>query len=335
MAVTINDVAKKAGVSHTTVSWVIHNDPRITQKTKDKVNKVIVDLNYHPNYNARSLVKGKTDTIAVVSSFFSSYFELSILRGIEKAMAGSKDDYNLSLYSTSNKENDVLREILYGRRADAVIVLSVTPSEQIIAAFKEKQISLILVENFHEDILSVKSDNIKGAEIASDYLFETGFKKIGIVTEDLTLSKNPGLSLIDRMEGFKNSHKRNGLEVNKDLIFNIKYFTMEEGSRIAKKIVEEQIDVDAIFCSAGDYVALGLIEQFKSMGKVIPDDYAIIGFDDIDIAGLVYPPLTTIRQDLNGLGETAYKMAVDAISRKDIPNLLIEFKVKLIKRDSA
>ncbi|QEN05981.1 LacI family transcriptional regulator [Thiospirochaeta perfilievii] len=165
MAVTINDVAKMAGVSHTTVSWVIHNDPRITQKTKDKVNKAIEKLNYHPNYNARSLVKGKTDAIAVVTSFFSTYFELSVLRGIETAMGNCKKNYNLNLYSTSNREDEVLNEILYGRRADAVILLSESPSQKIINDYNAKNIPLILVENYHDELISVKSNSIKGVRM--------------------------------------------------------------------------------------------------------------------------------------------------------------------------
>ncbi len=143
MAVTINDVAKKAGVSHTTVSWVIHNDPRITQKTKDKVNKAIEELNYHPNYSARSLVKGKTDVIAVLTNFFSTYFELSVLKGIETAMDECDKSYNLNLYSTFDREEEVLNEILYGKRADAVILLSETPPQKIVKAYNDRNVPLI------------------------------------------------------------------------------------------------------------------------------------------------------------------------------------------------
>lgn len=335
MSVTINDVAKKAGVSHTTVSWVIHNDPRITQKTKDKVNIAIEELNYHPNYNARSLVKGKTDAIAVVAGFFSSYFELSVLRGIESAMSASSENFNLNLYTAFQKENDVLTEILYGHRADAVILLCDSPSQRLINAYKEKNIPLLLIENYHDELLSVKSNNIKGAEVATDYLLDSGYKKIGIVVEELNGEHIPGLSQVERMLGFENSFKKKGLDLNKNLIFEMNTFNIDTGKKLAQNIVDNDIDIDAIFCAAGDIIALGIIDQFKKLGKEIPKDYAIVGFDDIDISSLVSPSLTTIKQNLNGLGDTAYNMAVKAVTKRDILNKHEVLDVSLVKRESA
>lgn len=335
MAVTINDVAKKAGVSHTTVSWVIHNDPRITQKTKDKVNLVLKELNYHPNYNARSLVKGKTDSIAVVAGFFSSYFELSVLRGIEKAMLNSVHNFNLNLYSAYSKESEVLTDILYGCRADAVILLSDTPDQNIINAYNEKNIPLILVENYHDELLSVKSDNTKGAELATNYLIENKFKNIGIVVEELNGEKITGLSQLERMIGFKNSFKNHGLSINKDLIFEINEFSIDSGIKIATNIVDNDIKLDAIFCAAGDIIAIGLIDKLKKLGKRIPEDYAIIGFDDIDISSLISPSLTTMKQDLFGLGELAYKLAINAVCNDAIPQSHLILDVSLVRRNSA
>ena len=335
MAVTINDVAKRAGVSHTTVSWVIHNDPRITQKTKDKVHKAIKELNYHPNYSARSLVKGKTDAIAVVTNFFSTYFELSVLRGIETAMGESDKPYNLNLYSTWNREDEVLNEILYGRRADAVILLSETPSQKIVEGYKEKNVPLILVENYHDELLSVKSNNINGSEEAVDYLLDKGLKRVGIIVEALHGDFIPGLSQVERMMGYEKSLKKRGLEINPDLVFELKKFRMDNGRELARKIVNENIDVDGLFCAAGDKVALGFIDEIKKLGKSIPEDYSVIGFDDIDIAELVSPPLTTVRQNLHGLGESSYNMAVKAISKLDIDERHIQFETSLIKRGSA
>ncbi len=335
MAVTINDVAKRAGVSHTTVSWVIHNDPRITQKTKDKVNKAIDELNYHPNYSARSLVKGKTDAIAVVTNFFSTYFELSVLRGIETAMGECEKPYNLNLYSTWGREEEVLKEILYGRRADAVILLSETPSAKMVQAYQDKNVPLILVENYHDELLSVKSDNIQGAKDATNFLFDQGRKKIGIIVESFTSDFIPGLSQVERFMGFEQVFKERGLEIDKNLVFDLDLFRMENGRKVAKRIVDENIDIDGIFCATGDQVALGLIDEFKKLGKTIPDDYSIIGFDDIDVAELVSPPLTTVKQNLHGMGYSSYNMAVKAIGKEEIEERHIQFSTDLIKRGSA
>ncbi|MBN2619051.1 MAG: LacI family DNA-binding transcriptional regulator [Spirochaetales bacterium] len=335
MAVTINDVAKKAGVSHTTVSWVIHNDPRITKKTKDKVNKAIEELNYHPNYNARSLVKGKTDAIAVVSSFFSTNFELNILRGIEDAMGQDSKGFNLNLYSSANKSNEVLNEILFGKRADAVILLCDTPSQKVINAYNKHNIPLVLVENYHDELISVKSDSISGGEAAGEYLINSGRKNIGIVVEELNGDDIPGLSQVERMIGFEKSFEKHGLTVNKDLIFEINSFRMEAGREIAQNIINNNIIIDSIFCAAGDKVALGIIDELKHNNIRVPDDISIIGFDDIDVADLVSPSLSTIRQDLHGLGSTAYDLAIKSIEKQAIDEKHIQYETFFIKRGSA
>lgn len=335
MAVTINDVAKRAGVSHTTVSWVIHNDPRITQKTKDKVNKAIEELNYHPNYNARSLVKGKTDAIAVVASFFSTSFEFSILRGVEDALADCDKVYNVNLYSSSYRVDEVLNEILYGKRADAVILLSDTPSNKVITEYNRLGIPLILVENYHDDLITVKSNSNHGSTIATDFLLEKGRKKLGIVVEELHGDHIPGLSQVERLMGFKKVLESNDVPYFEDNTFYIKQFRMEAGRDIAKQIIGNRMDIDGIFCAAGDKVALGLIDEFKKAGLRVPEDIAVIGFDDIDVADLVSPSLTTIRQDLYGIGNTAYKLAVRAINDEEIHERHIEFNTDLIIRDSV
>ncbi|HDT14976.1 MAG TPA: LacI family transcriptional regulator, partial [Firmicutes bacterium] len=125
MAATIKDVAKLAGVSHTTVSMVIHKDKRITSITREKVEKAIKELNYHPNYMARSLVRGKSNAIAVVATYFSSMFEVNFLKGLESE--GSDSPYNINQYSTRGRtesKQEILQSLLYGKMADAVIILS-------------------------------------------------------------------------------------------------------------------------------------------------------------------------------------------------------------------
>lgn len=335
MAVTINDVAKRAGVSHTTVSWVIHNDPRITQKTKDKVNRAIEELNYHPNYNARSLVKGKTDAIAVVASFFSTSFEFSILRGVEDALADCDKAYNVNLYSSSYRVDEVLNEILYGKRADAVILLSETPSNRVISEYNRLGVPLILVENYHDDLITVKSNSNHGSTLATDFLVERGRTKLGIIVEELHGDHIPGLSQVERLMGFKKVLESNGVPYIEDNTFYIKQFRMEAGRDIAKKIITNRMDIDGIFCAAGDKVALGLIDELKKAGVNVPEDISVIGFDDIDVADLVSPSLTTIRQDLYGIGNTAYKLAVRAINGEEIDQRHIEYNTDLIIRGSV
>lgn len=333
MAVTINDVAKRAGVSHTTVSWVIHDDPRITQKTREKVLKAIEELDYHPNYSARSLVKGKTDTIAVVANFFSTYFELSILKGIEQGLDESSARYNINLFSARDKNDETLKEILYGKRADAVIMLSENPSESVLNAYRKQNTPIVLVETFVPDEFTIKTDNIHGARLAMEYLIKSGKKRIGIIVEEQHYG--PGHSQIERFTGYKKVLEENNIPFDKDLVFELEHFHIENGKMIARDIAEKKLDVDAIFCAAGDKVAMGFLVGARESGLKVPEDIAIVGFDDIDVASLVTPPLSTVKQNLDEIGRVAYKMAVEAIEGREVPDPHIEFQPELIVRGSA
>jgi len=285
------------------------------------------------------LVKGKTDVIAVVTNFFSTYFELSVLRGIELAMGECEKHYNLNMFSTwsrtDSREDEVLLEILYGKRADAVILLSETPSPKTVKAFQDKNVPLILVENYHDELLCVKSDNIQGAKDAINYLINTGKKRIGIIVEAQNRDFIPGLSQVERLLGYKSVLKERGIEYDPNLVFEIEEFRMSNGRYLAHKIVEENLDVDAVFCAVGDKIALGLIDELKQLGKRVPEDYAVVGFDDIDIANLVSPALTTVKQDLHELGSLSYKMAVQAINNEEISEKHVQLSTKLIKRGTA
>ena len=145
MSVTIHDVAKRAGVSHTTVSWVIHDSPNISQATKEKVLKAIEELDYHPNYSARGLVNGTTGIVAVVANFFSSYFEMEILKGIEQGLRTDKSNYSINLFSTQSHHEETLSQLVLEKRADAVILLSISPSLQICELYKKHNVPLSVI----------------------------------------------------------------------------------------------------------------------------------------------------------------------------------------------
>ncbi|MBN1409924.1 MAG: LacI family DNA-binding transcriptional regulator [Spirochaetales bacterium] len=337
MAVTIHDVAKKAGVSHTTVSWVIHDDPRITQETKAKVWAAIKELNYHPNYLARSLVSGKTETIAVVAAFFSSFFELDVLRGIEMELENLETQYNIILYSTRarlEKRDEILNSIVYGRRSDAIILLSLKPSQELSVAAKENGIPIVLVEEYMENTHVVKTDNYKGAFIATEHLIKAGKKTIGLISGTLDFEAG-GLSQDDRLAGYKAALEKYGLEFKKERIATITHYYMEEGIEAVKKIYTQDKATDGIFCSAGDMVAIGAIKGCRELGIQIPSDLAIIGYDDIVLSSVTNPALTTVRQPLFDMGKKALEIAVGASQKKEMENVVTIFEPEVIERESV
>lgn len=313
MGVTINDVAKRAGVSHTTVSWVIHNDKRITQKTRDKVLAAIKELNYHPNYLARSLVQGKTNTIALVASQFSSAFEIEILKGIEKNFSKMDSNYSLNQYTTYNehtKIKETFEQILFGKRADAVISMSVIPPAELVKEFQLRKVPLIVIEDSLDGVSVVKSDNETGAFLATEHLIKRGYKKIGMIVEDC-YNEYTGLSPRERLAGFKRALKEYDMPFSDDLLITIEDYYFEEGAEALSKILDR--GMDAVFSAAGDMVAMGVIDAAKKKGVKIPEDLGIVGYDDLLISSIVTPSLTTVAQPIQEMGERSLEMAIHAM----------------------
>lgn len=324
MAVTITDVAKLAGVSHTTVSWVIHDDPRITEKTKDKVMKAIKELDYHPNLMARSLVKGKTNNIAIVAPFFSSSFEMEILRGIEDGMDANKSSKSISMYSARGNHEKFLKQILLEKRADAVILLTIKPDVSIIGQFEKNKIPLILVEEDARGCSVIRTNNQKGARLAVEALIGKGRKKIAIAVE----TEDYGLSQIDRLRGYKEALGEHDIDYGEELIISINKYRFEEGQRIFQQILDVQ--ADAVFCAAGDAIAMGILLEARNRNIKIPQEISVVGFDDSSMCELVYPSLSTIRQPLYEMGKKAWEMAINPESHDNIV-----FEPEYIKREST
>jgi len=335
MAVTLEDVAKLAGVSHMTVSLVIRNDKRITEETRQKVLKAIKQLNYQPNYLARGLAGGKTNTIAVVATFFSSFFELNILKGMETI--SNEPEYYLNQYATRGDykiKKKILMNLVNSKRADGVIVLNIKPSADIVRFYKKNNVPLILIEEEVKGVHTIKSDNISGAKKATNYLIKKGKRKIGLVIGKYE-SKFSALSSKERFDGYKLALEENGIEIDKRMIFQIEDFYFEDGIKALEYFITEGIKPDAIFCAAGDMVAMGILKEAQKRKIKIPDDIAIIGFDDIVVSEIVNPPLTTVRQPIEKMGQEAYKLAVNAIEGKIKTPQKLVFEPELVIRESA
>lgn len=331
MAVTIQDVAKRAGVSHTTVSWVIHNDPRITQATKDKVLKAIRELDYHPNLHARSLVQGKTNTIAIVAGVFSTSFEVLALKGMETFSMPENLPYNLVLYSLMGKmdsKDKVLKDILFGSSADAVILVNLRVDKEIVSSFSSQEIPLILVEEEGENTHVLKTDNRGGAEQAVLHLIHQGRKEIALVVSD---PEDPhcNLSPRERILGYKEALHKEGLPFHEKNLFLTENYYFEDGAEVYRCLMEQNPRIDGIFCASGDSLAAGIMQEALNQGKRIPEELGIIGYDNIDLSSLTSPSLSTVDQPIEEMGREALQLAIaclegeQKIQRKIFPPNLI------------
>lgn len=335
MSVTIKDVAKKAGVSHTTVSMVIHDDKRITPDTKKKVQAVIAELKYHPNYLARGLVQGKTNTIAIMATFFSSFFEMNFLKGIEQQSGDS--EYQINQYSTRGKsgvKEQVLEQILYGKRADALITLSIKPDKAMLEEFKKNGLPIILVEEEMKGAHTLKTDNFKGGFLAGEYLLKKGRKKIGVIVGELN-GEEVGTSPAERLKGFQRALEEFNVGFDSEYVVEIKDFDFKDGKNALGKLLSTGKKLDAVFCAAGDYTAMGLLEEARKRGIKIPQDLSVVGYDGLEMSAVVNPPLTTIKQSITELGREAFKIAIEAANGKLKEPKNIILQPELVIRESA
>ncbi len=331
MRVTIKDIAKKVGVTPATVSMVINDSPKISIKTKELVLQAIKEMNYHPNYIGRSLVKGKTNNIAVVASFFASLFALESVRGIENNLR--RTGYNLILYSTrgvEENERDVLRRVFYERRADGFIIISLKPDDELVSEFEKEGIPIVFIEEIVKGAPTVKFNNIKGAFMATEHLIKNKRKKIAIIKGSKVLNAE------ERFKGYKDALEHYGIPFDEKRVIDVADYTFEEGAPLLKALMKKSGGVDGIFCSAGDITAIGVMDAAKKMGIRIPQDLSIIGYDDVYLSNLTNPALTTVRQPIAQMGMQAFDQLTDMIEgRAPMESKIISFEPELIVRDSV
>jgi LacI family transcriptional regulator len=341
--ITIKDVAEAAGVSYVTVSNVINGKGRMTDKTRDKVRACIQKMNFHLDDSARTLASGKSNTIVFISSYLTSPFVTGILEGVERQLFDTGNS-ELTLTHNSTKGSNatkqkLINDMIYGKKADAVIMLTIKPDDSQINEFKKAGIPLVLIESSYVlGANTIRLDNYKGGYVAVDYLLKKGKRKIAVICGPFGPSAEgepESSSVTERYKGYKAALKDNGVEFDKSLTYNIKYYIQEEGVKLLDTMLGEHKDIDAIFCAAGDMVALGIIYRAKQLGKRIPQDISIVGYDDITIAGFLNPPLTTIRQPLDTMGRKAFDLAMDMLKGKTKGAHEILIMPELVIRESA
>jgi LacI family transcriptional regulator len=333
MAVTLEDVAQKAGVSHTTVSLVLQGSKRIGKKTRDRVLSAIKEMNYHPNYNARSLAKGMTNTVAIMAAHYSSFFTLDIISGIEDE--SGKTEYDLNQYSTrgiKEKEAKQLKSILYGRRADGIIIISFRPEAEILKEYSGANVPMVLIERRVAGLSSVCADNEKGARVAVEHLIKAGRKNIGIIHGPL--DNNDCTNAMERYTGFTKALAAHGLDLDKRNSA-ASWYGFDDGVKACGEMVGRGGKPDAVFCAAGDAVALGFMKEAGRLGIKVPSDIAIIGYDDMLAAAMSSPALTTVRQPIAKMGGEAFSLVMKSIKGELKKPVEMTFEPELIIRETA
>jgi len=228
-------------------------------------------------------------------------------------------------------QKDHLKRILTQVKPTALIAMDINPDPDMVSAYTAAKVPIVLIDEEGPGMSVIATDNYMGGRIAGEYLILKGRKKIAIVTGRTQIKGSYNAD--QRLNGFQQALKAKGLSIPQGCTIEVINYSREDGIAVMPKLLDA--GVDAIFCAAGDNCALGLITVAKERKVRIPDDISIVGFDDLLIAQISTPKLTTIRQPLMEIAEAAYKMVVtqrDEILRK--PQKII-FKPELVVRQSA
>jgi LacI family transcriptional regulator len=334
MATTIKDIARMVGVTPTTVSMAVRGDKRISPLTREKVLKAAKELNYRPNYTGRNLVNGKTNIVAIASTFFSSLFASEIMRGIESISCG--ESVRLNQYTSRGdreKESELLREILYSVRPKALITLGIKPEQAVVEECKKENTPIILLEETAPGAATIKADNKKGGFLATDFLLKKGRTRIGLVVGKLQ-DEQGGTSASERLEGYKEALYMHGISFNQERVAEVAHYSYEDGIEAFNRLHKRDAKFDAVFCAAGDMTAAGLLKRAHERSVNVGEELSVVGYDDNIIASVVTPTLTTVRQPVFEMGMAAINLAMDIINLREKPRV-ISFEPNLIIRESA
>ena len=334
MSVTMKQIAAIAGVTPTTISLVMNDSHKVSQKTKERIRKLMEEMDYYPDISGRNLKQGKTNSIAVLSSFFHGIFKMEFVNGVESAIIDTPYRLN-QFYTQPGDETKKYKEILLGKMADAVITMSLKSDPVFLHKMRSKNKHIVLVEDVIDGFPGVKFDNFRAAYMATEYLIKSGRKKIAFSIA--ALKAFSGHQNVDeRILGYKKALKDYGLNFDKNLFVELNTYSIETGRRIFSVLKANKTRYDSVFCASGDTTAAGFMKEAAANKVNVPGDVAVIGFDDSIIASATTPGLTTIRQPASQMGQAACRLAMSLIEQKGVDNnRIIVFNPELIKRESA
>jgi DNA-binding LacI/PurR family transcriptional regulator len=263
-----------------------------------------------------------------------------VLAGMERrAYESGRYLNNILPYSTwfqTEKRDQILSQILYGRQADAVILASTHPDPLMVKEYQRHGVPVILIEDRADGCYSIRVDNVHGATLATRHLIGKGCRRIGIVHGSLP---GPGMELNptvpERKAGWELAMREAGLDPADSLRTEIRFYEFEEGRTALDTLLERNPDLDAVFCAAGDMVAMGVMDRAREKGIRIGPDLKLVGYDDLETSRLLDPPLSSVQQPAESLGAEALDLVLEALDHPDQEPREIFHKPELLVRRSA
>jgi LacI family transcriptional regulator len=335
MGVTIYDLAREAGVGIGTVSRCLNNHPSVSAETRARVLGVVKRLNYQPHAYAQRLASKKTNTISAIIPFFTNYFFVQVLQGVQDSAAEQGIDLILYGVNHPTQAEYYLRRSLHRGHVDGVLFFSMRFPDSYVAKFQQMPLPLVLVDAFHPQFDSITVRNRDGARQATRHLLELGHRNIAMINASLET-----VPARERLDGFRAALEEGSIPFSMDRVFvatggGQDGFNREAGRAAMREVlrsVHSSNPVTAVFV-ASDVQAIGAIEAARDMGVRIPGDMALVSFDDIELAQHVQ--LTTMRQPMHEMGVLALRKLVERMKTPAAPPSVTSFMPELIIRASC
>ncbi len=333
--VTLDDVARKAGVSRATVSRVVNNYPHVSSRVRQRVLRAIEEMGYNPNIPARSLASRRTGNIGFVipnslHTFFTDPYFPRLIEGI--AHGCNENDYTFSLFvfHTAEMEARLLPRLTGGGLVDGIIVQATDTDDKVLQRFVHGKVPFVIAGRplGISQVNYIDVDNVTGAYNAVAHLIRVGRRRIGTITGPLNTAAG-----LDRLEGYRRALADRNLPGREDWIVTGD-FTQQSGYYAARQLLQRDPNLDALF-AASDTMAVGALQAIKDVGKRVPEDIALVGYDDLPPAQLADPPLTTVRQPIRRFGMHALEILLDVIENGSTPPRQVVLETELVVRKSC
>jgi len=333
MAVTIYDIAREAKVGIGTVSRVLNNSPKVTPETRERVLSVATKLKYQPHAFAQGLARKRSNTLSAIIPFFSNYFFIEVLQGVQETLTSLGYDLIIHGANTQEQMEDYLAKSMRKGRVDGTLIFSLPVPEKFVKEFVEKKIPLVLLDTFHPLFDSIRVDNIQGAKIAVEHLISLGHKDIGMLNANVR-----SIPARERLQSFKETMKSNSLQtIEKNVVSSQAVrndgFSREAGYNDMKELLKRSEKLPTAFFVSSDIQAVGALAALQEHNLRVPQDVAIVSFDNIELSK--YFGLTTMNQPMYSMGELAVKRMLERIENTAAPVSSTNFIPDLVMRASC
>lgn len=334
----MKDIAREAGVSMSTVSKALNNKGRINASLRHKIIRLAGELGYQPFIKSRQngMYAGHVKYIGVIFPFADEHLSREIQRGIDASLTDNNFfQIRLSLNDASQvndetRKEDFLDNALRDKPFAGLIAVFFTLMEATVANLEKRGIAVVQLNHNSPYGSCVAIDNADAAYQAVKSLIDLGRKKIGLIMPEEKIEQ----AWQERLDGYKRALKEGGIGYNPYYIVYEHTFELKNSARATKALLEREPGIDAIVYGS-DTQAYGGLEGLREMNLRVPDDIAVIGFDDLPFSQLTKPPLTSVNQPMFEMGKTGSQILLDAVRNKDFTHKNVLLKSKLVLRQST